>query len=79
MFNFIAIFVFIGTVLGQDSQTDATCNPQPIVNYNFGTSDVVSASMSDVSVQPNIAQGKPGRIGPRGDIGPKGQKVLFRK
>ena len=40
MFNFIAIFVFIGSVLGQDSQTDATCNPQPIVNYNFGTDGV---------------------------------------
>ena len=77
MLKFIVKFVFIGTVLCQDSEPDATCNPQPIVNYHFGPSNVPPASMLISNNQTNIAQGRPGRIGPRGFLGPKGEKVYF--
>ena len=78
MLKFIVIIVFIGSVLCQDSEPDETCNPQPIVNYHFGPTDVPPASLLNSNNQPNIAQGRPGRIGPRGFLGPKGQKVLFK-
>ena len=59
--------------LGQDA---ATCSSQPIVNCNCGFNDNPSPSLN-VNNQPNIAQGRPGRIGPPGGFGPKGQKVIY--
>ena len=57
-----------------DSQSDSFCNSRPIINYNFGSSDIIT----DASNPSNAAQGKPGRIGPPGILGPKGQKVSMK-
>ena len=54
-----------------DSQSDSSCNSRPVVNYNFGSSGIIT----DDNNPSNVAQGKPGRIGPPGALGPKGQKV----
>ena len=60
----------------QDIGPDAaTCSSQPIVNCNCGPNDNPPALLN-VNSQPSIAQGRPGRIGPPGGLGPKGQKVI---
>ena len=57
-----------------DSQSDSSCNSRPVVNYNFGSSGIIT----DASSPSNVAQGKPGRIGPPGALGPKGQKLSLK-
>ena len=81
MLKFVLIITsFVVNAIGQrNSETDPTCNQQPVVHYNFGFSDgplpvnVDARSTSSSSV----AQGRPGRIGPPGGLGPKGQKVKY--
>ena len=75
---FLIITFFIVNAIGQqNSGTNPICNQQPVVHYNFGFSDgplPVNVDTRSTSSS-NVAQGRPGRIGPPGGLGPKGQKV----
>jgi len=59
----------------QDTETDSSCNSRPVVYYHFGPAANISSNSVDGSTQENISQGRPGKIGPRGEVGHKGQKV----
>ena len=55
----------------QTSEAESACKPQPTVQCNYGLYDAPPVVIGSKG-PPNIAQGKPGRIGPPG---PKGLKV----
>ena len=58
----------------QLSESDSRCSSQPNFNCNCGPSGSHPEVTSDDS-RYDIKQGRPGKIGPRGLIGSKGQKV----
>ena len=69
----IIVSLSIAFARSQDSATDSTCSKQPIVQ-NFYSSDISSTAVVS-NERSNVAQGRPGRIGPPGLPGPKGSKV----
>ena len=56
----------------QQSETSSQCQGPPILTCNYGSS-FQDESMNGRSS--DIRQGRPGRIGPTGSVGPKGEKV----
>ena len=68
---FIAVYCCV-TTSSQQSKSSSQCQGPPILTCNYGSSSQ-DDNVSDQSA--NIRQGRPGRIGPTGSVGPKGQKV----
>ena len=69
---------FVATLLAhancQDTAADATCKQQPIIQNIYSSSDFPAITVESNN-HPNVAQGRPGRIGPEGPRGFKGSKV----
>ena len=74
MFNSVVLILFIASVHCQDSEPCASCNVQPIINYNFGTTITLPSSVV-VDGQINNSQVTEGQINPSEVIGSLCQKV----
>ena len=76
IFKFLLLLYVITAANCQsaESSDSSTCNLQPYCSCNCGGAGSPDNSNED-SRRPNIGQGRPGKIGPRGLEGLKGQKV----
>ena len=74
MFKVIFVAALLANVNCQDTTTDSTCNQQPIIQHICGSSEFPAISLEGNN-RLNVAQGRPGRIGPEGPRGFKGSKV----
>ena len=59
--SWILVVLFFASSHGQDSETSATSDPQPIIYFNFGTTFTLPA---DVVAQSNITQETTRQIDP---------------
>ena len=72
MFKLICVAtLLICHVKCQDTAADSTCNQQPIIQNIYSSSEILAITMEGNN-RLNVAQDRPGRIGPQG---PKGSKV----
>ena len=72
MFKLVFVATLLVTYVNcQNSEADSTCNQQPVIQ-NIYSSSAFPAITVEGNNRPNVAQGRPGRIGPEG---PKGSKV----
>ena len=70
--NFLAFLLV--HVKCQDTAADSTCNQPPIIQHIYSSSEFPAINVEGNN-RPNMAQGRPGRIGPEGPRGFKGSKV----